>query len=311
MRPLSLSASLVLAAAWAGAAPGGVAAQSAGTRQQGSSPSEVLAASTDADWRSPDPARTVYFELAGGRVVVELAPRFAPNQVANIEALVRAGMFDGGHVVRSQDNYVAQWTVRDPAGGTEPPALVATPLPGEFEIPAAGSPFTPLPDPDTYAPEVGFVDGFPVARDPASGVTWVVHCYGMVAEARGNDPDSGNGSQLYAVIGQAPRHLDRSATMVGRVVSGMEHLSTLPRGTGSLGFYETPGERAPIARAVMASDVPAADRSAVQILRTDTPTFQAYVAAERFRTEAWFQHQAGRIDVCNLRLPTRATPTGR
>lgn len=37
-------------------------------------------------------------------------------------------------------------------------------------------PFTPLPDDDVYAPEVGFIRGFPAARDLATGRMWLVHC---------------------------------------------------------------------------------------------------------------------------------------
>src|SRR5688572_15333170 len=42
---------------------------------------EVLAKSKAADWRTPEPENTLYLELERGRVVVELAPDFAPNHV--------------------------------------------------------------------------------------------------------------------------------------------------------------------------------------------------------------------------------------
>src|SRR5262249_44708236 len=42
---------------------------------------EILAASTAADWRALDPQNTLYLELPTGRVVIELAPEFAPNHV--------------------------------------------------------------------------------------------------------------------------------------------------------------------------------------------------------------------------------------
>jgi hypothetical protein len=34
--------------------------------------------------------------------------------------------------------------------------------------------------------------------------------------------DSGGGAELYVVIGQAPRHLDRNVTVVGRGLQGMD-----------------------------------------------------------------------------------------
>ena len=88
---------------------------------------------------------------------------------------------------------------------------------------------------DPYADFQGFAGGWPLAG--SSGV-WPVHCYGMVGVGRNLSPDTGSGAELYTVIGHAPRHLDQNIALVGRVVSGIEHLSSLPRGTGALGFYE-------------------------------------------------------------------------
>ncbi|HUA88908.1 MAG TPA: peptidylprolyl isomerase, partial [Steroidobacteraceae bacterium] len=70
---------------------------------------EVLAASSAGDWHRLDPADTIYMELATGRVVIELAPEFAPHHVANIVALAREHYFDGLAIERAQDNYVVQW----------------------------------------------------------------------------------------------------------------------------------------------------------------------------------------------------------
>lgn len=264
---------------------------------------EVLAASAAAEWRPLDPEDTLYLELPSGRVVIELAPAFAPAHVANVKALVRAGHFDGSAVVRSQDNYVVQWANR-----AEPPAPMGgakATLPPEFARPAAGLPFTALPDPDSYAPETGFSGSFPAARDPASGRAWLAHCYGMVGAGRDVDPGSGGGTELYAVIGHAPRHLDRNVTLLGRVVAGIERLSVLPRGTGALGFYETAGERTPVTRARIAADVPAAERTELELLRTDSASFAAVVESRRTRLEEWFVEPTGRIELCNVPLPVR------
>ena len=70
---------------------------------------EIIAQSKPADWRPLDPENTLYLELASGRVVMELAPEFAPKHVANVKALAREGYFDGLAFLRSQDNYVVQW----------------------------------------------------------------------------------------------------------------------------------------------------------------------------------------------------------
>lgn len=268
---------------------------------------EILAASPASDWRALDPENTLYLELPAGRVVMELAPGFVPLHAANIKTLVREKYFDGLAIIRSQDNYVVQW------GDPEEDEKKAKPLGSakasfdpEFSVPvSAATPFNRLADGDVYAPQVGFGDGFPAARDAAGQQTWLTHCYGAVGVARGNDPQGGNGSGLYVIIGHAPRHLDRNVTVVGRVVQGMELLSTLPRGTGALGFYEKPEQRVPIKAARMAADLPAAQRTPLEILRTDSATFDAVTEARRNRRDDWTVNPAGHIELCNVIIPVR------
>jgi peptidylprolyl isomerase len=228
--------------------------------------------------------------------------------VANLKALVRERYFDGLAIVRSQDDYVVQWG--DPAAAdTErrrPVGDAKQSLQAEFSVAATPElPFTTLPDGDVYAPEVGFSDGFPAARSPESGRAWLTHCYAALGVGRADAPDSGSGAELYVVIGHAPRHLDRNTTVLGRVVHGVERLSTLPRGTGPLGFYETPEERVPIVSIRVAADLPEAERTPLERLRTDTDTFEAFVESRRNRRESWFAEPAGRVDVCNVPLPVR------
>jgi len=151
---------------------------------------EVLAESTPADWRLIDPQNTLYMELPAGRIIIELAPQFAPHYVANVETLARQGYFNGLWIERVQDNYVAQWG--DPES-KKPIGNAQRNVAAEFERTSRGLSFMPLAEPDTYAPEVGFSDGFPVALDPKLGRAWLIHCYGMVGAGRDNDVDSGAG----------------------------------------------------------------------------------------------------------------------
>jgi peptidylprolyl isomerase len=139
---------------------------------------------------------------------------------------------------------------------------------------------------------------------------WLVHGYGMVGAGRDVDPASGGGTELYVVIGQAPRHLDRNVTLLGRVVQGMELLSALPRGPGPMGFYEKAEQRVPIRAIRVAADVPQAERSALEIMRTDTPAFQELIESRRNRREEWFQVPAGRIEIGNVPIPVRSKGAG-
>ena len=129
-----------------------------------------------------------------------------------------------------------------------------------------------------------------------------------VGAGRGMEADSSNGTELYVVIGQSPRQLDRNITTVGRVISGMERLSVLARGTGPLGFYEKAGQRTPIRAIRLAATVPEAEREPIEVFRTDTPAWEALVESRRNRRDDWYRHPAGHIDLCNVPVPVRAIP---
>ncbi|MFC3650043.1 peptidylprolyl isomerase [Dyella humi] len=272
---------------------------------------ELIAKSKPEEWRTPDPENLLYMQLPQGRVVIELAPDFTPLHAANIRTLVREHYFDGLAIIRVQDNFVTQWgDPNDDDNGDKskikPLGSAKHTLPSEYTRAIdAKLPWTPLPDGDVYAPQVGFSEGFPTARDPASNREWLVHCYGMVGVARDVAPDSGNGSSLYVAIGQAPRQIDHNLAIAGRVIEGMPYLSGLPRGTGPLGFYTQASQRVPILSVKLAADLPPAQREKLQVLRTDSSTFASIIEAKRNRHDAFYTLPAGKIDVCNIDVPVR------
>ncbi|CAM5306865.1 peptidylprolyl isomerase [Rhodanobacter lindaniclasticus] len=278
---------------------------------------ELLAKSTAAEWRTPDPHNLLVMQLPSGRVLIELASDFTPLHAANIRTLVREHYFDGLSINRVQDNFVTQWDDPESTRDHPDPAKLKSlgtakkALPPEYTHAINGKlPWTPLSDGDVYAPQVGFVEGFPAARDPATGREWLTHCYGMVGVARDIAPDSGNGSSLYAVIGQSPRRLDRNLAIAGRVLVGMPLLSALPRGAGPMGFYDKPSQRTPIQSVRLASELPPAQRPAVQVLRTDSATFAALLDAQRHRRDAFYQVSSGKVGLCSVEVPVREmTPT--
>ena len=272
---------------------------------------EILDASPASDWHSPAPENLLYMDLDGGRVIIELAPQFAPEHAGNIRTLAREGFWNGTSIYRSQDNFVVQFGDADAedTARAKPLGTAKTKLPAEFARTGDGVSFTRLPDVDGWAPEVGFVDGFPVGRDPKTNEVWLAHCYGALGAGRGGPPDSSNGSELYVVTGQSPRQLDRNITLVGRVVKGMELLSAIPRGPEPMGFYENATERTPITAIRLASEVPESERTPLQVLRTDSKTFAAATEARRNRRDGWYVRPAGHIDLCNVPLPVRTPPT--
>jgi peptidylprolyl isomerase len=267
---------------------------------------DLIKASAPSDWRPLDADNTLYLELATGRVVMELAPQFAPLHAANIKALVREGFFDGTGVMRVQENYVVQF---GDATEKKPIKAAKRTLPGEFTVPLTPAiPFTRLPDADGFAPQVGFSNGFHSARDPKSRQAWLTHCTGTLGVGRDNATDSGGGTELYVVTGHSPRQLDRNITLVGRVVQGMSLLTVLPRGAGAMGFYDKPEQHVPIKSIRVAADVPAAERSRLEVIRTDSRAFKAMVAALRNRGGDWYKVPAGYIDLCNVPIAVREQP---
>jgi peptidylprolyl isomerase len=185
-----------------------------------------------------------------------------------------------------------------------------THLPAEFHRAAKGLALDRLPDRDGWAREVGFVAGFAVGRDAPADKAWLAHCYGALGAGRNNADDSSIGAELYVVTGQSPRQLDDNITVVGRVLTGMELLSTIRRGPPPSGFYEKPEERTPIKSIRLASEVPAAERTSLQVLRTDTQTFRDAVEARRNRIDDFYKRPAGHIDLCNVIVPVRPVPGG-
>jgi len=254
-------------------------------------------------WRTPSADSMIVMQLSSGRVVIELAPQFAPKHVANIKQLVSDGYFDGSAILRSQDNYVVQWGDAEAGSSKAKPIGDAkVRLKVEFFRDNKELDFQRIESRDAYADQVGFVDGFPVASDGSR--VWLTHCYGMVGVSRGKEDDSGNGSGLYVVTGHSPRHLDRNVTLVGRVIEGIELLSSLPRGTGDLGFFETAEEYIPIKTIKPVSSLDESTVS-IEIMNTNSLAFKQRVEKRTNRTEDWFLEATGRIELCNVGVPIR------
>ena len=268
------------------------------------SPQEVVDAAPASAWASLPAEDLVVMKLAdGAEVIYQLAPDFAPVHVTNIRQLVRSGYFDGASILRVQDNYVVQWG-RPDEDTTEAKGINKTP-PAEYEMAGTPKTFRALPWRDAYAAKTGHIASWPVVTDGSA--TWLVHCYGMIGVARGNTPDTGDATQLYTIIGHAPRHLDRNLAVVGRIISGMDVLADRPRGSEALGFYKSDPERVKIVSARMASDMGASAPS-WQVLDTASPAFDAWVKARASRSGAFFVRPANALDICNAQAPTRKTP---
>ncbi len=313
------------------------------------SPATILDAASAEDWVMIPPEDLLVMTLAPDQdgdpreVVIQLMPEpFSQGWVENIRTLARARWYDGISVNRVQDNYVVQWG--DPGHDNPESGEVDTkPLPEGLRVmeeedyladPPFGGGNSPLThyqgqptasSPTRVSGRIAFRGnpawigesywkGFPIAGEltPHGFPVWPVHCYGMVGVGRGYSPDTGTGAELYTVIGHAPRHLDRNIALIGRVIDGMEQLSSLPRGSGALGFYteEEADKRTPILSIRVAADLPEDEQPRFEYLSTTSATFARYAEARANRRDPFFIHPAGGADICNIPVPVRALTNG-
>jgi peptidylprolyl isomerase len=307
-------------------------------------PASVVAAAPASDWRAIDPSDLLVMDLAPDRegnprrVVIQLLPPpFSQGWVGNIRTLAKAHWWDGTSVYRLVDNWVAQW------GDGEDDEAKAKPLPEGMRVVPESEyvlPLTEATDDDVVGhlqdafealtegrhywsqrtsdewPRLGeysdistFVRGWPIASNEDEPTAWPVHCYGSVGVARDLSPDTGTGAELYAVIGHAPRQLDGNIAVVGRVIEGIEHLSTLPRGKGEAGVYDDPALRVPIVSVRLGNEVPEFPQPRFEYLASDSASFAEYVRVRANRNDAFYKMPAGGVDVCNVQVPIRRVPT--
>jgi peptidylprolyl isomerase len=87
----------------------------------------AMPAAQPAHAQERDLENTLYLDLEGGRVTIEMRPDLAPNHVARIKELAREGFYDGVVFHRVIDGFMAQ--TGDPTGtgrgGSDKPDLAA------------------------------------------------------------------------------------------------------------------------------------------------------------------------------------------
>jgi len=257
-------------------------------------------------WRDLDPENTLYIETPHGRIVVELAPEFAPNHVERMKTLAREHFYDFLVWHRVIDGFMAQGggARGNPNHRAELPSLNA-----EFTVRrGAELPVSELQDrvinPSNIpqSAKAGFWHGFPVGTQTLAAAaltgdgrvnSWLLHCRGAAAAARTNDPNSA-GSQFYITRGNA-EHLNAMYTSWGRVRAGQDAVDALRVGT----LGQDPGFIPDTIDSMrVAADLPESERTRVQVVDTETAAFTEYLNSLR--------DAAGALpDVCEIPVPTR------
>ncbi len=280
-------------------------------------------------------------------IIQTLPAPFSQGWIGNMRKLALAHWWDNGAVYRVQDNWVAQFGDPDedtPQAKPLPAGLAVVPE-SEYTQPVMniadkalktkieqallakarmlvaetppnvragahkyssylGLKLSPSRG-DAYASMTVNWQGWPFAIE--DGKIWPTHCYATVGVGRNNSPDTGTGAELYAVIGTPPRQLDRNIAVVGRVIEGIEHLSSLPRAPGN-GMYNDKAKNTPILSIRLASTLPPAEQPRFQYLSTESQTFRDYVSARVNRRDAFYIYAAGSADICNIPVPIRRAP---
>jgi peptidylprolyl isomerase len=145
-----------------------------------------------------DPENTLVIELKDGEVVIEMLPEVAPEHVARIKALARAGEYDNVCFHRVIDGFMAQ--TGDVAHGD---------MEDGFNLRRAGTGGSRHPDLPAEFSRLPFDRG-------------------VVGMARSQSPDSAN-SQFFIMFKDG-HFLNGQYTVWGRVTDGMQHVDAITRG---------------------------------------------------------------------------------
>ncbi|GAA0362734.1 peptidylprolyl isomerase [Bowmanella denitrificans] len=268
----------------------------------------TCAVQAEQGWRTPDPQNLIYLQLEQGQVVMELAPFMAPEHVRQFKRLVREGYYDGLDFYRVVDGFVAQ------GGDVSETRLSEHKQNLQAEFSRAIKPdanFTLVQEPDFFADQTGYLQGFAAARDVTDGQEWLVHCPGVLAMARSTEANSGS-ADFYIVIGQAPRHLDRNMSVFGRVLWGMPHLQALPRGNPDvdMGVIAADQPKGKILSMQVAADIPVEKHLPLQVQEQDSAAMAERLDRGRKMDNAFFHFKGnGKLDICyyptKVRLATK------
>lgn len=258
----------------------------------------LLAETSDEDWRTVDPENVLVMDLPSGPILIEMRPDYAPLHVERIKQLSRDEFYNGTIFHRVIDGFMAQGG--DPTGtgtgGSRYPNLE-----GRFVTNLSELENFEVIGRDDRASQIGFLGSLPVgSQTPALTsfmntdfvAAWPLHCPGVMSMARAGDPNSAN-SQFFIMFGDNRRALDQQYTAWGRVVSGERNVRRINRG-------EPPERPTPMLRSRVMADLPPDEQQTVEVLRTDSETFRAWLRLTGALSDDGFF-----VDACAVNVPVR------
>ena len=258
---------------------------------------------TENEWRELDPNNAILLTLPHGKVVIELAPQFSPNHVKRFKTLAQKGHYDDNKFYRVIDGFVAQGGPKD--GSIKDKAISELKIEADFSIDKNWS-FTLVQENDLFAEQTGFKNGFALGKSNKENKAWMLHCPGVIAMARANEPDSAT-SHFYITNGQATRYLDRIMTVFGRVVYGMNHVQAITRTSVIKGDTPVaPKDYTPMISMQLMSDLPKEQQIRLEIENTEHPNYAKKLADRRKRENAFFYKKPPPVlDICQTPVGVR------
>ena len=259
------------------------------TAAPAAAPAVAPVVASPGDWRAVAPENLLVIDTAKGRILVELIPVAAPNHAERIRTLANQGFYDGLKFHRVIPGFMAQ--TGDPKGtgegGSDLPDLKA-----EFSF-RRGRDAGFVAVPSSGAGVRGLVGDLPVQTQPDAQMMVTadfkvdahgLFCPGVLGMARAGSPDSAN-SQFFLMMG-ARDQLDGVYTAFGRVVSGMDVLDKLKKGSEAEdGKVSDPDVMTQVR---MASALPEERRPTVRVLNAGSAAFAERIAAARAARGAAF-----------------------
>ncbi len=288
-------------------------------------PSEILAAAPAEHWL-PIPVSDLLIltlpDAADGskrQAVIQLLPaELSGGHVRNVRALARSHWWDGTKIYRVAKDFVTQFGGNPDAkavpktletvpeseyynaalGAKRDTDMAALKAAVDYSNQYQGTAIEPLMKIiyESYGAKVGFGGGWPIGSDKQGGA-YPLTCRGSLSPAHYDPPDTGSGTEMSVITGEAARSLDTTFGMVGRVIDGLEHLQNLPLGTASGGFYADKAQHIPIRSIRPASELPVAEQPHYEYLASYSPALLQYIAAH-----------GGYGNICTVPVPIRKVP---
>jgi len=289
--------------------------------EKAETPQEILAATPAEHWLPIPISDLMIFTLPDDKAgkprqaVIQLLPaKYSGGHVRNVRKLAEARWWDGAKIYRVAKDFVTQFGGNPDAkklpknletvpeseyfnaalGAKRDADMSALKAAREYSNQYQSTAIKPLMEAiyENLGAKVGFGAGWPIGKK--SGKYYPLTCRGSLSPAHYDPPDTGSGSEMSVITGEAARSLDTTFGMVGRVIDGLEHLVNLPLGGASGGFYSSKSQHIPITSIRLASELPLAEQPRYEYLASYSPFLLQYIEAH-----------GGYGNICTVAVPIR------